>query len=76
MWVVHQRMAEIWEITKHRDLTEEEMTELKICLDANLNKCRQVAALKNLSLVASMTDDKEWLHEICAKLDELYADFH
>lgn len=77
MWVVHQRMAELWSIqSNERKLSDEEMSELKICLDANLNKCRKVANLKNLSLVASMTNDADWQHEICNQLEEIYADFH
>ncbi|MFZ8008244.1 MULTISPECIES: DUF7667 family protein [Bacillus subtilis group] len=77
MWGVHQRLAELRNIEKnHRALTEEEMSELKICLDANLNKCRKVAALKNLSLLASATNDTDWQHEICNQIEELYADFH
>lgn len=77
MWVVHDRMAELWNIQNNqRDLTKKEMEELKICLDANLNKCRKVAALKNLSLVASMCEDADWQHEICNKLEEVYADFY
>jgi hypothetical protein len=76
MWVVHDRMAEIWANTKSRELTKEEMKELKICLDANLNKCRKVAALKNLSFAAAMTGDQDWQFELCSKLEEIYSDFH
>lgn len=77
MWGVHQRLAELWNIqNNHRKLTEDEMRELKICLDANLNKCRKVATLKNLSLVASMTEDTEWQHEICCAIERVYEDFH
>ncbi|MCY8867360.1 hypothetical protein MOD76_19725 [Bacillus spizizenii] len=77
MWGVHQRLAELWNIqSNHRKLTEDEMREMKICLDANLNKCRKVATLKNLSLVASMTEDNEWQHEICSAIEKVYEDFH
>jgi hypothetical protein len=75
MWVVHQEMARIWANTKQRELTKDEMTELHHCLDANMHKCRKVATLKNLSLVASMTGDHDWQHDICAKLDKIYAEF-
>jgi hypothetical protein len=74
MWVVHERMAELWQLSKQRSLNKEEQTELFHCMDANLNKCRKVAALKNLSLVASMTKDHDWLHEICKQLDEVYVE--
>lgn len=70
-------MAELWNIqSNERALTAEEMSELKICLDANMNKCRKVARLKNLSLLASQTDDTDWQHEICSQLEEIYVDFH
>ena len=76
MWVVHQRLAQLWQIKKYRLLTQEEKKEFYHCLDANMNKCRRVAALKNLSLLASMTDDTDWNHEICSQLDKLYVDLY
>ncbi|MED2978237.1 hypothetical protein P4284_16235 [Bacillus swezeyi] len=77
MWGVHQRLAELRNIEKnHRALTEEEKTELNICLDANLNLCRKVAYLKNQSLLATMTKDKDWQFEICSQLEEIYTVFH
>lgn len=68
---LHQRMAELWVEKKRRSLSKVEEKELEICLDANVNYCWKIARLKNLSLLASMTSDIEWQHEICAKLDEL-----
>lgn len=77
MWGVHQRLAELRNIEKnHRALTEEEKTELNICLDANLNLCRKVADLKNQSLLATMTKDNDWQFEICSQLEEIYTVFH
>nr|WP_227456671.1 hypothetical protein [Geobacillus sp. C56-T3] len=31
----------------------------------------EIAKLKNLSLLASMTGDVEWQHELCARLEKL-----
>lgn len=69
MWVVHQRLAELWTIKKNRPLTESELGELEICLEANAKRAWKVALLKNLSLMASMTDDMDWQHDLCAKID-------
>jgi len=71
MWVVHQRMAELWAINKKRELTLDEMTEMSHCLEANMKRAWEIAKLKNMSLLASMTNDVEWQHELCAKLEKL-----
>lgn len=71
MWTVHQRMAELTTINKKRPLTESEMDEMAICLEANAKKAWKLAALENLSLVASMSQDMEWMHEICRQIEEL-----
>ncbi|MFN2746949.1 hypothetical protein ACINLE_17585 [Bacillus sp. z60-18] len=76
MWGVHQRLAELWSLSKQRSLTAEEMSEFRICLDANMNKCWEVATLKNQSLLAHITKDNDWQFEICSELEEVYADFH
>lgn len=72
MWVVHQRLAELWH--KHcfgEGLTCEEVTDFKHCLDANMHKAQKLARLYNLSLIASITNDTEWQHEICAQIDKI-----
>lgn len=76
MWCINNKLAELWAIKKHRPLTNDEKKELYHCLEANLNKCRKVANLKNLSLLASMNDDIDWQHEICSQLDKIYADLY
>lgn len=72
MWSVHQRLAELWHIhSNDRELTDEEKTDFKHCLDANLNKAWKLADLFNESLVASISEDDNWNLEICAKIDEI-----
>ncbi|QDX91759.1 hypothetical protein EEL30_04860 [Brevibacillus laterosporus] len=46
---------------------------LKLCfgLRANAKRAWGLAKLKNLSLVASLTNDTEWQHELCAKLEKI-----
>ncbi|MBG9775845.1 DUF7667 family protein [Brevibacillus laterosporus] len=71
MWIVHQRMAELWFINKTRELTDSEMDEMSHCLSVNAKRAWEIAKLKNLSLVASLTSDTEWQHELCAKLEKI-----
>jgi hypothetical protein len=72
MWPVHQRMAELHILHKKRPLTESEEKELYQCMEANANKAWKLAQLKNLSLLASITNDTQWQHEICAQIDKTY----
>ena len=70
MWTVHQRLAELWNIhSNHRDLNEDEAEELKLCMDANLHRAQKLSDLYNYSIMASMTNDTDWLHEICQEID-------
>ncbi|AYB41478.1 DUF7667 family protein [Brevibacillus laterosporus] len=71
MWIVHQRMAELWFINKTRELTDSEMTEMSRCLSANAKKAWEIAKLKNLFLITSMTNDTEWQHELCARIGKI-----
>lgn len=72
MWTVHKRMAELWlKKTSGHDLTREEMSELKICMDANMRMVFKLARLENLSLCASITNDMDWQHEICSQIDRM-----
>lgn len=71
MFPYHARMAELWSVAKKRFLNEEELTEMNQCLELNAKHCWQLARLQNESLLASMTDDVEWQHETCARLEEL-----
>lgn len=73
MWTVHKRIGELW--YKHsigKGLTEDDLSELKICLDANMRMVQKFADLQNLSYTASIIKDTEWQHEICAEIDKLH----
>lgn len=68
----HQRMAEIWCGLKRKgELTIAEQDEMAICLDANMNWVWRMIKLENLSMLATQTNDTEWLQEICARIEEL-----
>ncbi|MCG7385129.1 hypothetical protein [Paenibacillus sp. ACRRY] len=71
MFPYHARMAELWSINKKRPLSESELIELEHCMALNAKHCWTLARLQNESLLASMTEDTEWQHETCARLEEL-----
>jgi hypothetical protein len=72
MWPTHMRLGELWFLkTKGRGLTEEEETELRHCLQANMEKCTKLARLYNLSHIAYATNDTEYLHSLCAEIDQI-----
>lgn len=41
------------------------------CLSANATRAWEIAKLKNLSLIVSLTNDAEWQHELCAKIEKI-----
>lgn len=70
---VYQRMAELTTIKKWRKLTHDEQEEMNLCLEANANHIWNKIKLENYSLLASMTNDYEWLHEVCGELEKFEA---
>lgn len=71
MNIVAERFIELCIIERLRALTQEEVRELNEALDYLENLEWEKSKLKNLSYIASLTNDIEWQHEICAKLDKL-----
>ncbi|MFZ4452053.1 DUF7667 family protein [Salibacterium aidingense] len=70
MNTVHARYMELLSIQTKRPLTDEERRELIESKQYVENYLWEVAKLKNLSYMAYITKDYEWLHEICAELDQ------
>lgn len=70
-----QRIAELWRIQKQRKLTNDEMSEMCLCLDANEGYAHKLAKLEELSYQAHQTNDWDWLHEICAEIEKLNAQY-
>lgn len=68
---IHQRLAELWLVNKRGRLTPEEMQEVSDCLAANATYVWNMVYLENTSLMASMTKDVDWQHEICRDIEEL-----
>jgi hypothetical protein len=75
MLTFHQRMAELWRLKTKRPLTEKEETEMIMCLKANEGYAHKLMKLQNLSLQASLVNDYDWLHDLCAEIDKLEAQF-
>ncbi|PCN45925.1 hypothetical protein B9C88_04385 [Brevibacillus laterosporus] len=71
MWIVHQRMAVRWFINKTRELTDSEMTEMSHCLSANAQRTWEIAKLNNLSFIASLTNDTDWQHDLCSRIEKI-----
>lgn len=71
MSVVADRFIELSVIERYRRLTKTERYEKKECLEYLEKQQWKLAKLKNLSLMAHMTDDTEWQHEICAEIERL-----
>lgn len=68
-----ERIAELWIIQtgrSKRQLTLNELVEWRHCMDMLASDMYKQAELFNLSLVASMSNDVEWQHDICRKIDE------
>jgi hypothetical protein len=75
---IHQRMAEITRrIDRDIKLTPEASAKLQEelfqCLRANELYCHKMASLENLSLLAAMTGDVAWHHEICFEIEQLQS---
>jgi hypothetical protein len=62
-------MAELWTISRKRTMTPEEQQELEQCLHVNAKLCWDMAHLENASLLASMTRDVDWQHDICRQIE-------
>jgi hypothetical protein len=75
MWVIHKRMAELWMKQRKQGgtLDEVDQAEMNYCLEANMRKVLKLAELENKSLIASMINDTDWQHEICAEIDKLQS---
>lgn len=69
----HRRMAELWTMARTRTMTAEEQTELEQCMQVNARLCWEMASLENVSLLASMTRDTEWQHDICRQIEAFPA---
>lgn len=53
-----------------RQLSPSEAVELEQCQQLNVNYVSEAAYLANMSLLASMSKDINWQHEICKEIEQ------
>ncbi|WP_154118051.1 DUF7667 family protein [Paenibacillus monticola] len=73
MLPVHERLAELFILSRQRQLTTTEEVEQQQCLQVNAMYCWELARLNNELLLAVRTEDAEWQLDIDAQLFELRA---
>lgn len=71
MDIVADRFIELSIAEKYRRLTKAERYEKNECLKYLENQQWKLAKLKNLSLMAHMTNDHDWQHEICDEIEKI-----
>ncbi|WP_339172663.1 hypothetical protein NSQ55_08785 [Paenibacillus sp. FSL H7-0943] len=71
MLPVHERLAELFTLSRRRQLTAAEETEQQQCLQINATYCYEMARLQNEFLLAEQTADLQWHQDICAQMFEL-----
>ncbi|MEK3770500.1 hypothetical protein MKY14_18335 [Paenibacillus sp. FSL R5-0887] len=73
MLPVHERLAELFTLSRRRQLTAAEETEQQQCLQINATYCYEMARLQNEILLAEQTADLQWHQDICAQMFELHV---
>ncbi|MEK4206489.1 MULTISPECIES: DUF7667 family protein [Paenibacillus] len=71
MLPVHERLAELFILSRRRQLTAAEETEQQQCLQINATYCYELARLQNEIQLAEQTADLQWHQDICAQMFEL-----
>jgi len=71
MLPVHERLAELYNLSCHRHLTAPETIELQQCLKVNARYCWDVSCLNNIALLAAATGDTMWQQEVETSLTYL-----
>lgn len=71
MGIVAERFIELSILQTKRRLTPLEKREMNEALVYLEEREWEKAKLKNLSLMATMTNDSDWQHDICKEIDRL-----
>jgi hypothetical protein len=71
MLPVHERLAELYILSRRRRLTASEETEQQQCLQVNAVYCWEMSRLQNEAFLADQTADEQWHQDICAQMFEL-----
>lgn len=61
---IHQRIAELWVVSKIRTLNDEEQEEWELCNNANVNNCWKEAYEYNMAIMDLMISDVNYEDEI------------
>ena len=68
---VVDRFVELMVVESYRPLSNQELVELAESFEYLKHRQWKLWKLKNMSLVAHMTNDTEWQHEICAEIERV-----
>lgn len=72
MMSFHRQLANLWDKKKRGiKLTKAEEDDFRHCLDANLSAAWKLRKLENMSLAASIINDTEMQHEVCAQIEKM-----
>lgn len=71
----HERLAELFNVSKERELTEAEQKEQEMCLQVNAKVFNRMTELKSMSLLAYQLNDVEWHHNVCADIEQFSKQF-
>jgi hypothetical protein len=74
MWPTLRVACALWYKQKNHPLTEDEETEFRHSMDAIMRKAHRLSDLENLSLIASYSNDTDYQHEICRKIQEIQCE--
>lgn len=67
----HRRLAELVFTSEKRSLSEAEQTEMFQCLKVNAKLVCTLDKLKQLSFIAYVMGDMDWVMDICAQIEAL-----
>lgn len=71
MLPVHERLAELFTLSRRRRLTASEEAEQQQCLQVNATYCWEMCRLQNEAQLAELTNDTVWNQDITAQMFEL-----
>jgi hypothetical protein len=75
MMHIHWRLAELTILQQNRNLSEDELQEIAMCLKLNADYARKLAEQYNLCGIATMTNDDQWFDEILIEIDKLEIEY-
>lgn len=71
----HERLAELYMISRSRFLSDEEDDEMWMCLKMNAAIMREIGFIQSESNMAHTLDDVEWQHKIRERIEAISKKF-